>query len=78
MSLLDDVMAEVHSKGPACTMQGVFAELSPEDAADLRKVLGSRAVYGATIARVLSRRLDRKVNPKTVQRHRSGECGCER
>lgn len=77
MSLLDDVMAEVHSKGPACTIAGALAELSPEDALDLRKVLGSPAVYGATIARVLSRRLGRKVNPKTVQRHRNGECGCE-
>lgn len=78
VSLIDDVLAEVYSKGPACQVDAAYRALSAEDAEDLSAVLRNDSVYGATIARVLSRRLDRKVSAKSVQRHRRGDCGCER
>ena len=62
-------------KGPRCTIRAIADALDPKDRAALVDALGSEAITGAGIARVLSA-AGHEVAAPVVNRHRRGECDC--
>jgi hypothetical protein len=79
MGIMDEIKAEQADtrKGPACGFVEVYKTLHKPDADELRDALGSPAITASTISRVLARH-GLKVQSQTVNRHRRGECTCER
>jgi hypothetical protein len=77
MGLLADCR-QLNVKGaPTCTVAGLFDSMTPEDAAELGAVLADRSIAATTISRVLmARGFDVRAQP--LQRHRRGECTCDR
>jgi len=64
-------------RGPECGFVEVYRTLQKPDADDLRDALVRPQITSTTIARVLGRH-GLKIQPQTVNRHRRGECSCER
>lgn len=76
-SLFDSIVAEnAVKKGPVCSVQGVLANLSPEDAAGLIAAFANPDIKNTAIRRALADR-GMKLTDHTVSRHRRGECLCE-
>lgn len=79
MGIMDELEAEQAAarKGPECGFVEVYRTLHKPDADELRDALSRPAITSATISRVLSKH-GLKVQAQTVNRHRRGECSCER
>ena len=70
MSLLDEIKAEVATKGPVCTVCQLISTMSVKDQTDLQAALDDRNITGAQIARAVSRVYGTRIAPMTMNRHR--------
>lgn len=80
MSLAQSLEAEkaASRKGPLCGIAVVLNRVSDADATALRTYLAERdTVTTAAIHRALIRE-NHQVGKNTIERHRRGECSCER
>ncbi len=60
-----------------CAVGSSRDELDDGDAADLDAALADEAVTGSALARVLQGR-GYEIDQSSVQRHRRGDCACDR
>jgi hypothetical protein len=74
MSLLDEARAYAAPKA-TCSVPGVLASLSEDDAADLRAALADPTITGTAIERALTNR-GIHLRSSTIRRHRSRGCLC--
>lgn len=76
-SLLEAVQAEARMTGTPCSVAVVRAALQLADAKDLDTLLADPDVMGATLSRALTNR-GHRLAAGSIQRHRRGDCRCER
>jgi hypothetical protein len=74
MSLLDEARAYAAPKA-TCSVPGVLASLSEDDAADLRAALADLTITSSAIERALSNR-GVHLRASTMRRHRTRGCLC--
>ena len=68
MGLRDEVLNE-QTTASSNVVEGILAEMTDEDAAELRELLGDPLIQGTSIHRVLKRR-GFDVSERSVQRYR--------
>lgn len=61
--------------GSKCTVTTILAKLDKDDRDGLVEAIADPGIQGTTISRVLKDRGFR-LEPKSIQRHRRGECLC--
>lgn len=78
----DEIIAEVLSgstvQRQGCTVGGLLESLDDDARAAYEHVLTLKAATAPAIARSIAARYGVELNPKTIQRHRRGECSCGR
>jgi hypothetical protein len=77
MGIADEIAAASTPKRPPCSVKVALAKLDEKIAAEFAAEIAGPAP-GTAIAAVLSRHSELKIAPQTLQRHRKGECSCER
>lgn len=75
-SLADHLAAAHTNRGSRCTMAKLLESLTDPDRDALVKAMGSE-MPGQAIARAL-RAAGHEISGTTVQRHRRGDCRCEK
>ena len=76
-SLFDEIVStSSYRVGPQCAIKRIAGALTPAEHADLSKAL-ELGLPAAAISRALIAR-GHKVKPETINRHRRGECACDR
>lgn len=75
MSLADSLAAHRVVKGPSCSIAILLTTLPDDDAATLRRALGDVHIPSTVIAKALTD-IGQRIQSKTVQRHRRGDCEC--
>lgn len=77
-SLLDEFREEQDSKfrgGGVCGVRQVAAAMNTGDRESFELAVADHALMGTTIVKVLANR-GFTLSPKSIQRHRRGECTC--
>lgn len=78
-SLMDEFREEQESKfrgGGVCGVKALAASMSPEDREGFELAVNDHGLMGTTIVKVLTKR-GYTLSPKSIQRHRRGECVCQ-
>lgn len=77
MSLVADIAAHGHTKGPRCSVAVLLDSMTAEDRAELVDVLEQERFAGSDICRALrARGID--IASDVVSRHRRKDCKCPR
>ncbi len=77
MSLLDDIKNNGKRTGGLCSFQALFKELSKADRDDLLTALADMTITSSAISRALVAN-GHNIKRDTVQRHRRGDCSCDK
>lgn len=82
VDFLDEILNEEKGKGrggrgPGCSVAQFIATLLLEDAEKLNAAFKDPAYPAVALHRVLER-VGCEVHRRTVERHKSGECGCRK
>lgn len=73
---LEVARSEVTGAASVCSVALALDQLG-DKAAGARTALGDRTIPGSAIARAF-RKFGIPINPGTINRHRKGDCACER
>lgn len=77
---------ETRSTAQVCSIARAMEFMTDDQKASLQRAFKTKKVAGAAIARTLDKEFGQRlydvygietIKPKTAQRHRRGECGCE-
>lgn len=78
MNFADSLAQQLQTRnGPPCGISVVLQSVDAKDRADIIAALDNADIAGTIIARALKNG-GHKIGPSTVNRHRNGECLCER
>ena len=75
--LSEAIQADRLHKGPRCTVSVLLERLPKAERAELLAAIGDRSLASATISRALAS-LGHTLPQFVLQRHRRGDCGCNR
>lgn len=77
MSLFDEIIdAGTNPPGTGCGVSKALDVMTEADAADFKRALEDRSLFGTTISEVLKKKRNLSVSGYTIQRHRRRVCSC--